>query len=270
MTDYISFSICNKCNLDCPYCYKQKDGDIFQLKDIGRIRQLKNLGIKVINISGGEPYFHKDLHSIIEQLSIDFYLYLSSNGLLIDEEELDYINRNPKIRLLSVPLYGYEKYDRLLTNEDHFDKIIKIIEIHNRKNLGFALKINTVVTKDNLHDLENLYRDILFNKNIFWRLFELQHKGDFKDNFSVDYYYGKHVEQNEIIDLVEKMNSIYTDQHIFGGTKEDLKEVIMLEPSLDVCKSHPDYKQIANLRDLDFIKKFKASESENGLICGKY
>ncbi len=270
MTDYISFSICNICNLCCPYCYKEKDEHIFKIENLIYLKKLKDLGINVINISGGEPYCNPNIHNILEELSESFYLYLSSNGLLIDKKELDYINQNQKIRLLSLPLYGSRKYNDSITAQGHFDKIISIIKAYKSGAYGFSLKINTVVTKDNLLDLERFYVEYLLGKDVIWRLFELQFKGDFKLRSSSVDYANMHIDGKIIEGFAQKMNSLYRDEKIFAGTKTDLKNVLMLEPNLDVCTSHPDYVKVTNLLSEDFEVEFKKLQEDNHLICGKY
>lgn len=268
--DYISFAICNMCNINCINCYRNKTGEFFQLQDLKHVFKLKDLGIKVINISGGEPYLIKGLHQIIEALSKNFYLYISSNGLLFNKEELLYINQNKKIRLLSLPLYGNKDYNDRIMLSGHFDKIIEIIKFYDNGQFDFSLKVNTVVTKQNFSSLYSFYRNYLAGKKIVWRLFELQYKGDFKKNASRLEYEQLHVKEEEIKLFVIKMNNLYNKENIFTGTINDLKKCIVLDPNLDVCESHIDYKKIMNLKDEDFVEKFISLQDENDLICGKY
>lgn len=270
MTDYVSFSICNICNLYCPYCYKEKDGHIFEIENLIHLKKLKDLGIDVINISGGEPYCNPNIHNILEELSKTFYLYLSSNGLLIDEKELDYINQNQKIRLLSLPLYGSRKYNDSITTQNHFDKIISMIEAYKSGAYNFSLKINTIVTKNNFPDLEEFYVEHLLGKGVMWRLFELQFKGDFQQNFSSIDYASIHIDGKIIEGFAQKMNSLYRNEKIFAGTKKDLKNVLMLEPNLDIYTSHPDYVKVTNLLSENLETEFKKLQEDSHLICGKY
>ena len=67
--------ITDRCNLNCKYCYdrfgynKRENCDI-SLEDFSLIvEEAKDIGIFDINLSGGEPFIHKDILKFIEMVS---------------------------------------------------------------------------------------------------------------------------------------------------------------------------------------------------------
>ena len=59
------------------------------------LKKLKDLGCKMINISGGEPLLHSEWRSFVSiAYEMGFHVVLSSNGLLLDldDEILNYVD----------------------------------------------------------------------------------------------------------------------------------------------------------------------------------
>ncbi|HTX61616.1 MAG TPA: radical SAM protein, partial [Methanobacterium sp.] len=87
----LRISITNRCNINCFYCHH--DGIIPQEyemtpSEIERIaRVAKNLGIKKIRLSGGEPLIRKDIIDIVSKIStLGFQdVSLTTNGTLLEE-----------------------------------------------------------------------------------------------------------------------------------------------------------------------------------------
>lgn len=57
MFDSVCFLLTSRCNMSCPYCFRPnaKKDYISLYKFTEGLKILRNLGTKVINISGGEP-----------------------------------------------------------------------------------------------------------------------------------------------------------------------------------------------------------------------
>jgi MoaA/NifB/PqqE/SkfB family radical SAM enzyme len=148
-----------RCNAKCPFCavnsfpdsYVNNEMTTDQIKTV--IDQLARIGINALSITGGEPTLRKDLPEIISYLGKehDFITGITSNGYLLPDilpklEGLDYI-------LTSIDYPTAELHDKS-RGIKVFDKVIKSIEIANKKNIKVI--ISTVVMKDNLHLLEDI------------------------------------------------------------------------------------------------------------------
>ena len=174
--EYICFNITEKCNMACPYCYRINTGndtvDFYKAKRY--IDYLINLGCKAISITGGEPLLNTDWREIIKySKEKGLFVILSTNGLLLDlnDSVLNYIN------VLSVPLDGAsESINRKTRAVGHFDIVKNLIYTYISKDYTFKLRINTVVTHDNIKHLYEI-KELLNDSRITWKLFECRKKG---------------------------------------------------------------------------------------------
>ena len=94
----LRISITNRCNIHCFYCHH--DGIIPQeyemnSQEIERISLIaKNIGIKKIRLSGGEPLIREDIIDIVRRISkIGFQdVSLTTNGILLEKYALSLKN----------------------------------------------------------------------------------------------------------------------------------------------------------------------------------
>ena len=94
----LRISITNRCNIRCFYCHH--DGIIPQeyemnSHEIERISLIaKNIGIKKIRLSGGEPLIREDIIDIVKRISkIGFQdVSLTTNGILLEKYALSLKN----------------------------------------------------------------------------------------------------------------------------------------------------------------------------------
>ncbi len=73
---HIRLSVTQKCNLNCPYCHREGEGDknrcdkeisVSEIKGI--MRAASELGIKKVKITGGEPLLRNDIVEIVKEIS---------------------------------------------------------------------------------------------------------------------------------------------------------------------------------------------------------
>jgi len=78
-----------RCNLNCHFCYQNKDGDLnhgsdYDIKNIIQLLLLKD--IKHVILSGGEPLLYDELFKIIESLEdAGIEVSLCTNAILADD-----------------------------------------------------------------------------------------------------------------------------------------------------------------------------------------
>ena len=116
----------NHCNLDCSYCFVEKDGafmpDAVMIETINRIvstvstRNLKNVQLK---FAGGEPtlstnkmiWFHDVLSEKLNALSVNLHTSVLSNGTVVSDQLIGFLQR-PNVGLsISLDGYGAESHD---------------------------------------------------------------------------------------------------------------------------------------------------------------
>jgi len=136
-----------KCNLRCIHCFANaspneitNEMSIEQVKEI--YKQISELGVIYVNISGGEPLLNKDFFQIIEFAAKQPYnTCILTNGTLWDRNSIKRLSEvDPeRVILIQVSLDGkYEimKEQRLVTRQE-FDNILA--SINSFKNLGFTV-----------------------------------------------------------------------------------------------------------------------------------
>ena len=94
----IIYSITNRCNLNCKGCFHwalHEAGDIEMSDEKLRntIAQAKDIGVSIMVIGGGEPMMRPEIIDITGEFPEVIFLVFT-NGLLLDEEKLDRIQKN--------------------------------------------------------------------------------------------------------------------------------------------------------------------------------
>lgn len=92
MIDTLVLKIGSSCNLNCKYCHNKSvpitwNGDI--------LTYLQPSNITKITFMGGEPLLHFDImQKIVDTFGSRFKYKLVTNGSLLDQEKLEYLNSN--------------------------------------------------------------------------------------------------------------------------------------------------------------------------------
>ncbi|KUG06658.1 radical SAM protein [Solirubrum puertoriconensis] len=154
-----NYYVTYRCNAKCSFCdIWEKPSPYIQLADVEQnLRDLKRMGVRVIDFTGGEPLLHRQLPEFL-QLAHDlgFITTVTTNGLLYPKfaERL-----RGKVDMLHFSLDSSEK-------EQHdrgrgvacFDFVLESIRV--AKSLGERPDILFTVFRENLQQLEAVYRDI--------------------------------------------------------------------------------------------------------------
>lgn len=111
--------ITNKCNLRCIHCYNEscvQADKIMSLEDYKLVLDsLINLGVRKIQIIGGEPFFNQDnLRKMLDYTigKVDF-IEIFTNGTLIRESWFEFLQKNHIHVALSVYSYDHEMHDKV-------------------------------------------------------------------------------------------------------------------------------------------------------------
>jgi len=143
-----------KCNIDCHYCFQfdnNKPGMTLETAK-SSIDWLKSIGCRVVPIMGGEPLVRKDfiLEVIRYGAQNGFFVYLPTNGLLMDKPFIDEMGRSGVAAVnLAVdcvaPRKGLPK--ALLSIEPQFRYLVE-----RQKKYGYLLFFNINICRTNIKD----------------------------------------------------------------------------------------------------------------------
>lgn len=191
--EYLRISVTDRCNYRCSYCmpsdifnkkYKYiSQNNILSYEEIIYIvKQLKNIGLKKVRITGGEPLLRKNIDKLIFKLKNDSKIEnvsMTTNGSLLNSKIINNLRKSGLDSItLSLDTLISEKINIINGFKKDFciDTILENIEKH------FGLiKTNTVVIKDiNDEEILNII-DRMKNINSEIRFIEYMDVGESND-----------------------------------------------------------------------------------------
>ena len=155
----VHFDITSRCNSNCIYCISSdlmKNQKELSIKDIvGTIKQLNDLGMWILTLSGGEPLLRDDIFDILDYTKKQGILVnILTNGLVIDDSISKKLEKYKLLTKIQVSLDSY--------NPEHHEKHrgVKGCFKETMQGINSLLKydinpiISCVVTKINVGDIE--------------------------------------------------------------------------------------------------------------------
>ncbi|MFH1511119.1 MAG: radical SAM protein, partial [Candidatus Woesearchaeota archaeon] len=121
----VKIHINSECNYNCVYCYSDRSSTVLSTSDwIDFINSMKSFGIHTVEISGGEPFLHKDLLKIMQRCyDLGQNITVYTNASLITSEDMVKL-RNFRDRLIISVKYGCSGvYENLTRNTAKITKI---------------------------------------------------------------------------------------------------------------------------------------------------
>lgn len=170
LSAYIEITQC--CNLHCKHCYNAS-GDSYETMSFDSFKQIVDQlqTAFVISISGGEPLVHPDIKKMLlyvcQHSSAE--IRLITNGLLIDEAMIDWMNRwlaeyNFTIQI-SVDGGTQESYDSI-RGYGNYKKLLYVIRnILSKSNI--PIYFHVTLYHGNIESLEKIIRLAIENNHKF-------------------------------------------------------------------------------------------------------
>lgn len=160
----VIWNLIRRCNLKCKHCYSISSdvdfpGELTTEEVFRTMDDLWDFGVRVLILSGGEPLLRPDIFEISRRAKkMGFYVGLSTNGALIDEEmiapiaDIDY-------DYVGISLDGIgATHDAFRGKEGAF-----AASLHGAKlcrNRGLKVGLRFTMTMDNAHQLPDLLKMI--------------------------------------------------------------------------------------------------------------
>ncbi|MBL1143280.1 MAG: heme d1 biosynthesis radical SAM protein NirJ [Proteobacteria bacterium] len=153
----VIWNLIRRCNLTCKHCYsisadhnfpnELSTSEIFKVID-----DLKAFGVPVLILSGGEPLLRPDIYEISTYAKEKgFYVGLSTNGTLINEENIGRI-AEMDYNYVGISLDGLrETHDKFRRKEGAFEASLHAARLCRDANLKIGLRFT--ITQDNEKDL---------------------------------------------------------------------------------------------------------------------
>jgi heme d1 biosynthesis radical SAM protein NirJ len=158
----VIWNLIRRCNLTCKHCYSISadtnfPGELSTEQVYTVMDDLKGFKVPVLILSGGEPLLRPDIYDIAKRAKAKgFYVGLSSNGTLIDENNIDKI-AECDFNYVGVSLDGIrETHDKFRRMDGAFEASLKGIRLC--RDLGLKIGVRFTMTQDNAHDLPGLLK----------------------------------------------------------------------------------------------------------------
>ena len=148
------------CNLDCTFCYNDLSlgGQRLSLEQYGQLLDdLAALGVLNLTLSGGEPLAHPRFFEIASHArSLGFVVRIKTNGHAMKAQVARRVREEVDPFLIEVSLHGAtpDTHDRQTRVPGSFVRLIDNLRV--MKSLGLRVKINSVLTRWNEHEVEAL------------------------------------------------------------------------------------------------------------------
>ncbi len=156
----VIWNLIRRCNLACKHCYATSAdidfaGELDTTEVYRVMRDLKEAGVSVLILSGGEPLMRPDIFDISHRAKeMGFYVGLSSNGTLIDAGNLERIVEIG-YDYVGVSLDGLRAtHDRFRRKAGAFDA--SLAGIRRCHEAGIKVGLRFTLTQDNAVELPGL------------------------------------------------------------------------------------------------------------------
>lgn len=156
----VIWNLIRRCNLTCKHCYSISadvafPGELDTQQVFGVMDDLKQYGVPVLILSGGEPLLRPDIFEISKHAKVmGFYTALSTNGTLIDENNIDKI-AEMDYDYLGISVDGMrETHDYFRHKQGAFDEAMHGIRLCRDKGIKVGLRFT--VTQDNAKELPEM------------------------------------------------------------------------------------------------------------------
>ncbi len=179
------------------------------------LKHMKNHNYKMIRFTGGEPLLHKNIiEFLIKAKQIGVKTSIITNGYLLPRYADKLIDSNLDECIISLDGSCSNIHDSLRNFKGCFDNIIK--GINKLKSNNIVIRINTVVSGKNIHDLSNMY-DLLVSLGVDqWSIIPIKYKDNLWDENSKKHY----------LDFVDKVKASTKIKFLgysknFAGTSDE-------------------------------------------------
>jgi len=153
---HAEIELTRNCNLSCAYCYAnvgkghhEDDLPFDRWKEV--LTELKEDGLRVVKVSGGEPFLYKGIKSFMEFCSEHFIVSLNTNGWFIDKKTAEWLS---ELNLLCVQISldsASKEWHNKIRGKNSWDKAMEAIE--NLYDCGVALRISSTIGMGNRNEI---------------------------------------------------------------------------------------------------------------------
>ncbi len=154
------FAVTNRCNMRCIYCYRSAgeavNNELTTEELLNLIDQSGEMGIVRGFITGGEPFLHPDIITIINRLITNgIFPYISTNGVLVSPDIVSKLkDMGVKIVQISLDAVSPNVFEEMVGS--NIDERIVENAIALLVEAGIIVAVKAVITRLNVDEVEKL------------------------------------------------------------------------------------------------------------------
>lgn len=231
----LRITLTNRCNVNCLYCHHDgmvRSKDEMTSDELYTICKVaKNIGVKKIRLSGGEPLLKKDIVETVRKIaSLDFKdISMTTNGILLEKYAQELKDAGLDRVNVSLDTLNRETYE-FITKKDYLEDakkgILKAVEVG-----LYPVKINMVIMKDiNQNEIKDMFQFCKENDIVLQLIELIESENCDDDKFSADYHYKLDMVEERLSDIADEVHERKFMQgrkkyYIDGGEIEVVKPV---------------------------------------------
>jgi MoaA/NifB/PqqE/SkfB family radical SAM enzyme len=162
--NYAEVRVTEGCNSKCITCTAWKnsrEGELSTQEMIDALKQLREIGVDSIRISGGEPLIRSDIVELVKECKLLKFqeIYIATNGLLLQQKAEELVKSG--VTHIGVSLDGIrETNDTIRRVPKDYEKVLNGIEAVKKtaKNVGTEVPVTifTTLLQQNIHEVPSL------------------------------------------------------------------------------------------------------------------
>lgn len=150
----IVYSITKACDYKCEHCYQRNDKgrDLTDEKLIDTALKIRDAGVSMFDIEGGEPFLRfQRLCKLIESLGDGVEAWVNTHGGSVDQSQLEALKKAGLFGLMiSIHSPNAKEHDKFTGIDGSFKAACRAVEIS--KKAGLTVAANSVLTREQLED----------------------------------------------------------------------------------------------------------------------
>ncbi|MDI3473197.1 MAG: hypothetical protein PWQ20_890 [Thermotogaceae bacterium] len=221
----VEYELTTECNLRCKHCYCEaglKNKNEMTLEEIKTLmRDLKDTGVELLDLIGGEPLLHPAFLDIIAfGKEIGQRIMVNTNGILATEDYVRKIKEFNDEILIGVSLDGPDsETNDFIRGKGSFERAVSGIK--NFVKYGFEVIILSVINKLNWNKLEEMIKlaEVLGVKGMYLDRFIPVGRGELNSeclNIDSEEWLEISVEIQEVVEKNKNKLDFYIEESISG------------------------------------------------------
>lgn len=169
------WNITCRCNESCKFCYRETGlKELTPDEQLNVIDRIAASGIKKLTFAGGEPLLIPHINDLIYYAkSKGLTVSMTSNAILIDDEECEFLLNNLDYLTMSLDGANDDVQSAMTRNRNHATKVKSILTYaDNMPEHRCKIKVNTVVSKKNQNNMKELASLISSHDVYRWKLMQ--------------------------------------------------------------------------------------------------